>query len=81
MCSRLISRLYTFIEWVKETLESIDKLRDSEFTFNDSVFDQEMNQKIKETGQNYDRLLFKGIILTELLDIDSKINIFQFHGS
>lgn len=59
-----ILRLYTFIEWVKETLESIDKLRDSEFTFNDSVFDQEMNQKIKETGQNYDRLLFKEALRT-----------------
>ena len=54
-------RLYTFIEWVKETLASVDQLRNSEFTFNDKVFDHEMNLKIKESSQNFDRLLFKGM--------------------
>lgn len=56
-----ILRLYTFIEWVKESLASVDQLRDGEFTFNDGVFDNEMNLKIIETNQNFDRMLFKGI--------------------
>ena len=54
------SRLYTFIDWVKECLATVDQLRNSEYTFNDQVFDNEMNLQITETNQNYDRMLFKG---------------------
>jgi leucyl-tRNA synthetase len=53
-------RLYTLIDWVKECLATVDQLRDSDYTFNDQVFDNEMNLKIVETNQNYDRMLFKG---------------------
>lgn len=38
------------------------QLRDtSDYTFNDQLFDHQMNLKITETNQNYDRMLFKGI--------------------
>jgi len=52
--------LYTLIDWVKECLATVGQLRDSDYTFNDQVFDNEMNLKIVETNQNYDRMLFKG---------------------
>lgn len=55
-----ILRLYTFIEWVKECLATVSQLRNGEFTFNDRVFDNEMNLKITETNHYYDRMLFKG---------------------
>lgn len=55
-----LSRLYNFIEWVKESLETLGQLRQGEYTFNDRVFDNTLNLKIIETGQNYERMLFKG---------------------
>ncbi|XP_046652789.1 leucine--tRNA ligase, cytoplasmic-like [Daphnia pulicaria] len=59
-----ILRLYTLIDWVKECLATVDQLRDSDYTFNDQVFDNEMNLKIVETNQNYDRMLFKEALRT-----------------
>lgn len=58
----MLFRLFTFIEWVKDCLGTITQLRDTDdYTFNDQLFDHQMNLKITETNQNYDRMLFKGI--------------------
>ncbi|XP_050299958.1 leucine--tRNA ligase, cytoplasmic [Anthonomus grandis grandis] len=55
-----ILRLYTFIEWVKEILKSKDTLRsDKSHTFNDKVFESEINLKIKEADDFYNKMLFK----------------------
>jgi len=53
-----ILRLYTLVEWVKEVLA--DKaLREGKDTFHDKVFNNEIDLKLKETAENYDKLLFK----------------------
>ena len=62
-----ILRLYNFIEWVKECLSSFGELRCSEYNFNDQVFEHSMNLKIRETKNNFDRLLFKGIAISLFL--------------
>ena len=55
-----ILRLYTFLEWTKETLEKKNSLRTGPCdTFNDRVFISEMNKAIVETEKNYDRMMFK----------------------
>lgn len=55
-----ILRLYTFIEWVKEIVGSKDALRQGKSdSFNDKVFQSEINLKIKETDNYYNKLLFK----------------------
>ncbi|XP_017875830.1 leucine--tRNA ligase, cytoplasmic isoform X2 [Ceratina calcarata] len=67
-----ILRLYTFIEWVKETLASKDTLRQGEScTFNDKVFESEMNLKIKETEENYSRMLFKEALKTGFFELQA----------
>lgn len=55
-----ILRLYTFIEWVKEMIESKLLFRTGpKDTFNDKVFISEMNLKTKQTDEYYTKLLFK----------------------
>lgn len=55
-----ILRLYTFIEWVQEMIETKPLLRKGpKDTFNDKVFISEMNLKTKETAEFYEKMLFK----------------------
>lgn len=55
-----ILRLYTFIEWVQEMIESKLLLRTgSKDTFNDKVFMSEMNLKTRETEEYFDKMMFK----------------------
>lgn len=67
-----ILRLYTFIEWVKEILESKDSLRTGpDNSFNDKVFKSEMNLKIRESEENYDRMLFKEALRTCFFELQA----------
>lgn len=55
-----ILRLYTFIEWVQEMIESKLLLRTGpKDTFHDKVFLSEMNLKTKETEEFYNKMMFK----------------------
>lgn len=55
-----ILRLYTFIEWVQEMIESKLLLRTGpKNSFNDKVFVSEMNLKTKQTEECYERMMFK----------------------
>lgn len=56
-----ILRLFTFVEWVKEMLrEDEAQLRGSEEnTFHDKVFDAEMNQLMRQTETNFEKMLFR----------------------
>lgn len=55
-----ILRLFTFIEWVKEMIESKLLLRTGpQDTFNDRVFISEMNLKTKLADEYYNKMLFK----------------------
>ncbi|XP_022906298.2 leucine--tRNA ligase, cytoplasmic [Onthophagus taurus] len=65
-----ILRLYTFIEWVKEILGTQKALRKGEIsTFNDKVFQAEINLKIKETESNYENMLFKDALRTGFFEM------------
>ncbi|XP_050477440.1 leucine--tRNA ligase, cytoplasmic isoform X1 [Bombus huntii] len=67
-----ILRLYNFIEWVKEVLDLKDtyKQRQSS-TFNDKVFESEMNLKIQETGENYSKMLYKEALRTGFFELQA----------
>ncbi|CAG0916333.1 unnamed protein product [Notodromas monacha] len=55
-----ILRLFNFVSWVKEILVVLEKLRTGPLdSFKDRAFDSEMNQKILETKENYEKMLFK----------------------
>merc|ERR1711963_885512 len=56
-----ILRLFTFVEWVKEMLKEDEaQLRGSEEnTFHDKVFDAEMNQLMRQTETNFEKMLFR----------------------
>ncbi|XP_033208531.1 leucine--tRNA ligase, cytoplasmic isoform X2 [Belonocnema kinseyi] len=69
-----ILRLYTFIEWVKEvvTMESRKTFREGpSSTFHDEVFESEMNLKIKETGENYGKMLYKEALRTGFFELQA----------
>ncbi|GLV35682.1 Leucyl-tRNA synthetase [Carabus blaptoides fortunei] len=67
-----ILRLYTFIEWVKEMMATKDTLRTVPVgTFNDKVFESEMNLKIKETDDFFNRMLFKEALRTGFFEMQA----------
>ncbi|EFN76201.1 Leucyl-tRNA synthetase, cytoplasmic [Harpegnathos saltator] len=67
-----IFKLYNFIEWVKEVLATKDSFRQGEpCTFNDKVFESEMNWKIRETGENYSRMLYKEALKTGFFEFQT----------
>lgn len=67
-----ILRLYTFIEWVKEVLANTNSFRSGPAdTFNDKVFDSEINLKIMETKDNYENMLFKEALRTGFFELQA----------
>ncbi|XP_042902350.2 leucine--tRNA ligase, cytoplasmic [Parasteatoda tepidariorum] len=55
-----VLRLYSFLEWVKEMIETKDDLRDSTMdTFNDRVFSNDMNHCIIESARHYEDTMYK----------------------
>ncbi|GLH12065.1 Leucine--tRNA ligase, cytoplasmic [Gryllus bimaculatus] len=66
-----ILRLYTFIEWVKEIIATKSSLRKGSYSFNDNVFFSEMNLKIKETDNNYNKMLFKEALRTGFFELQT----------
>ncbi|XP_059177006.1 leucine--tRNA ligase, cytoplasmic-like [Physella acuta] len=66
-------RLYAFQEWVKEMISEKEQLRSSaEWSFNDKVFDSEINKSIMETKANYDSYLFKAALRTGFFEFQAK---------
>ncbi|XP_025412674.1 leucine--tRNA ligase, cytoplasmic isoform X2 [Sipha flava] len=68
-----ILRLYTFIEWVKEVLASEETYRTGYTTdsFTDIVFMNEINLKIQQTGEFYEKLLFKEALRTGFFELQA----------
>lgn len=67
-----ILRLYTFIEWVKEIIAKKETLRIGPMdNFYDKVFQNEINQKLKETEENYEKLLFKEALKTGFFEMQT----------
>ncbi|XP_045492233.1 leucine--tRNA ligase, cytoplasmic isoform X1 [Colias croceus] len=66
-----ILRLYTFIEWVKEMMATESTLRTGEYNFHDKVFISEMNMKIKQTDENYSKVLFKEALKTGFFELQA----------
>lgn len=60
-----ILRLYNFLEWTQEMLECKDKLRTGpRDSFQDRVFESQMNALIRETDKNYSLMLYKEALKT-----------------
>ncbi|XP_060530694.1 leucine--tRNA ligase, cytoplasmic [Cylas formicarius] len=66
-----ILRLYNFLEWVKQVMDSKGSLRTGVHTFNDQVFESEINLKIKETKQFYEKMLFKEALRTGFFELQA----------
>ncbi|XP_076749631.1 leucyl-tRNA synthetase [Xylocopa sonorina] len=67
-----ILRLYNFIEWVKEVLALKHTFRQGKpHTFNDKVFESEINLKIRETGENYTKMLYKEALRTGFFELQA----------
>lgn len=67
-----ILRLYTFIEWAKEMIDSKATLRKGpKDTFHDQVFISEMNLKTKDAAEFYEKMLFKEALRTAFFEFQS----------
>ncbi|XP_066447350.1 leucine--tRNA ligase, cytoplasmic [Eleutherodactylus coqui] len=67
-----ILRLYTWVEWVKEMLANFDNLRSgNNYTYNDRVFESEMNAGILKTEQNYEKMMFKEVLKTGFFEFQA----------
>ncbi|XP_040262078.1 leucine--tRNA ligase, cytoplasmic isoform X1 [Bufo bufo] len=67
-----ILRLYTWVEWVKEMLANFDSLRSgTNHTYNDRVFESEMNAGILKTEQNYEKMMFKEALKTGFFEFQA----------
>ncbi|XP_075712647.1 leucine--tRNA ligase, cytoplasmic [Rhinoderma darwinii] len=67
-----ILRLYTWVEWVKEMLANFDSLRSGpNHTYNDRVFESEMNVGIMKTEQNYEKMMFKEALKTGFFEFQA----------
>ncbi|KAM4746906.1 leucine--tRNA ligase, cytoplasmic [Rhinophrynus dorsalis] len=67
-----ILRLYTWVEWVKEMLANFDSLRSgTTYSFNDRVFESEINAGIEKTGQNYEKMMFKEALKTGFFEFQA----------
>ncbi|XP_012534882.1 leucine--tRNA ligase, cytoplasmic [Monomorium pharaonis] len=80
-----ILRLYNFIEWVKDVLNTNYDFNDNRLqNFHDKVFESELNLKIRETDKNYSKMLYKEALRTgfyefqtardKYLQLSSKVN-------
>lgn len=62
-----VLKLYNFLSWVKTIYDNDEKMHYREewpYTFHDKVFESEMNLKIRETGENYSKMLYKEALKT-----------------
>jgi len=60
MADACILRLYTFLEWSKESLEEQSGFRSGSLNqFNDLVFENEMNLAIQQSEQAYSQMLYR----------------------
>jgi len=67
-----ILRIYTLVEWVKEMIEDKTmKSRSKNPNFHDTVFMNEMNLKLKEAHDAYDKLLFKEALKTGFFELQT----------
>jgi leucyl-tRNA synthetase len=65
-------RLYNFVEWSREVVGTLGKLRNGpRDLFVDRVFENAMNKAIAETGTNYEKMLFKEAIRTGFFELQS----------
>eukprot|EP00160_Parvularia_atlantis_P014694 Unigene3808_Nuclearia_a/m.11609 Unigene3808_Nuclearia_a/g.11609 ORF Unigene3808_Nuclearia_a/g.11609 Unigene3808_Nuclearia_a/m.11609 type:complete len:1174 (+) Unigene3808_Nuclearia_a:3-3524(+) len=71
--NKAILRLFTQVEWVKETLATPkDKFRTGPTdSFNDRVFASQIDQAIEQTRDNFDKMLFREAQKTGFFDMQS----------
>ncbi|XP_052738186.1 leucine--tRNA ligase, cytoplasmic [Bicyclus anynana] len=66
-----ILRLFTFIGWVKEIIATEASFRLGDYNFHDKVFLSEINTKINQTDENYNKLLFKEALKTGFFELQA----------
>ncbi|EGI71121.1 PREDICTED: leucine--tRNA ligase, cytoplasmic [Acromyrmex echinatior] len=71
-----ILRLYNFIEWIKDILNTDAYFCQNNVSrelkhFHDNVFISEINLKIQETGENYSKMLYKEALRTGFYELQA----------
>lgn len=69
-----VLRLYTYLSWVTNICDKkalINFRYEGPYTFHDKVFDSEMNLKVKETGENYSKMLYKEALRTGFYELQA----------
>lgn len=67
-----ILKLHNFIFWAEDMYDATIGFRyEGPYTFHDQVFDSEMNLKLRETGENYSKMLFKEALRTGFYEMQA----------
>ncbi|XP_029159070.1 leucine--tRNA ligase, cytoplasmic isoform X2 [Nylanderia fulva] len=69
-----ILKLHNYISWVKDVYDKVTHTNfrfEGPYTFHDQVFDSEMNLKLRETGENYSKTLFKEALRTGFYEMQA----------
>ena len=67
-------RLYAFLDWCKETIETKSQLRPAESplsSYADRVFESEINKCIVETDKHYNNMMYKEALRTGFFEFQS----------
>ncbi len=67
-------RLYAFLEWVKEILETKSTLRSEDSPANsyaDKIFESEINRAIIETDKYYNQMMYKEALRTGFFEFQT----------
>lgn len=77
-----VLRLWTLLDLVKELLGEVGDMRTgNNYTVNDQMFDAEMNLKIVESDDNYNKMLFKEALRTSYFEFSNLFHQYRERAS
>ena len=71
-----VLKLYTELEWLRDTLKSTT-LRTGEYTWNDKVFDAELNALVQQAKKAYDQMLYREVLKVAYYDLQNARNEYR----
>ncbi|KAH1496911.1 hypothetical protein LV164_001601 [Aspergillus fumigatus] len=72
-----ILRLFTLKEWIEETVKDSSLRTDSEYSFWDKLFDNEMNSLVREAIKHYKNTDFKLALKSALFDLTNARDVYR----
>lgn len=72
-----ILRLTTLKEWAEESIKNLGSFRTGEFNFFDVAFENELNELIEKTFDNYEKTHYKAALVSGLFDYQTARDFYR----